>query len=106
MIVSPIASPAIDLNVPRDRQRGEDDPDEEERQDRLEPTPLRGRSPLQDRHAGVEIDWCPGKAAERERGEDGAGELRDPVDDRERGAIRRVTRKPSVTAGLKWPPEM
>ncbi len=43
---------------------------------------------------------------EQQRRERGRAELGDPVADGEGGAIRRVTRKPSVIAGLNSPPEM
>ena len=106
-IVRPMAKPAIDREGATRVGRGrEDDPDEEEGQDRLEDEA--GRS--------AEI-WAlsagaPSFAAsltlsgidplEEQRRGDRAAELGGPVAERRAAAsMRRVRRKPSVTAGLK-----
>ena len=82
-----------------------DGPDEEEREDDLDDEAL-ARAEAGARAGPRRGTPCCEEPAEDRRRDDRAAELRDPVGDGERRVIRRVARKPSVIAGLKWPPEM
>ena len=105
MIVSPIASPAIALKVPRGSTAvAKTDKTRKKVRMTSMTKPCRRRR----RRAGARrvTDGLGPRCTEDERGRDRAGELEHPVDDGKPGVMRRVTTKPSVIAGLKWPPEM
>ncbi len=81
VIVRPIARPAIDLKVPRgSAARGEDDPDEEEGEDRLDD---QGRFVLEAgpdrRRAQISLEVAREDPLQERCGDDGAPELGDPV---------------------------
>ena len=84
MIVRPIARPAIDLNVPRGiGGGGEDDPDEEEGEDRLDDQGGLGLEAGPDRRrAQISLEVAREDPLQERCGGGGAAELHEPVRDR------------------------